>query len=374
MIRILLLTIFLCSCSQDVPREKILAKMDTSNVRGSTNLRSIWSRSFSKTHLYAVDYKVKPLIMGSSVYLAKNNLLLAINKHNGGVKWSLRFKKPVSFGILSVNKDLIVAVEEHLHVIAKDTGKIKKTKKLHDRIVSRPVKYKEHLFIKTMDGSLICLDPNDLSNLWVNSGISPELSMSYSSTPVVLDHALVATGYSNGKFTANNLLDGSEAWSHALSNSYSSNPYEVNDVLADPVIADSLVFIAGFNGKVAAIVSKTGEVAWSKELSSKRDLVSYKSNIIVIDANSNITALLKKSGEQKWFQPLLRSRSLTNLVSYGRVGYIGADDGYVYELELGTGEILAKKSFGSPIVSIWRLGDSLLVSTRNGKMVFCNMR
>ena len=62
------------------------------------------------------------------------------------------------------------------------------------------------------------------------------------------------------------------------------------------------------------------------------------------------------------------------MIAYDKVGYVGSDDGHVYEVDFSSGNVLSKKYFGSAIVDLWRLGDSLLITTINGKIIFCNMR
>jgi outer membrane protein assembly factor BamB len=122
---------------------------------------------------------------------------------------------------------------------------------------------------------------------------------------------------------------------------------------SSPLVANHLVYVGDWRGRVYALRQANGRIAWSFQTGDKvKDAValsgdrvffgSYDSHVYALDAKTG--KLIWRAAAQERLGPRGRFYS-TPAVAYGRV-YIGATDGKVYSFGAATGKLRWSRSSG----------------------------
>lgn len=141
-----------------------------------------------------------------------------------------------------------------------------------------------------------------------------------------------------------------------------------------PLVANGLVYVGDWRGKVYALDARTGEVRWSFQTEDKvKGGAALSSGRLYIGSyDSHVYALDARTGRLVWkaaAQPRLGPRGTfysTPAVAYGRV-YIGSTDGKVYSFGAKSGKLRWSHGtggyvYGSP--AVWR--QRVLVGSYSG--------
>jgi len=224
--------------------------------------------------------------------------------------------------------------------------------------------------VRGVDGKLHGLSSQDGSERWVVDQQVPRLSLRGTSRPL-LTSDLAVCGFDNGRVVAVTRTNGSTAWDVAVGQAHGSTELQrLTDVDA-PVVADGDdLFAVAYQGRVARLARDSGNVIWSREVSSYRGLAVTADAVYVSDADGSVVRLDRQTGVEVWRQKALARRELTAPAIYGGRVVVADLQGYVHWLDAATGQILARTRAGkrrtseAPLV----VGDLLLVFTDGGEL------
>jgi len=143
---------------------------------------------------------------------------------------------------------------------------------------------------------------------------------------------------------------------------------KVAGLYGTPLLADGLIYLAGYNGKVYAIDQATAAVQWAFPAPENERVGSFVGGVVLHDetmlvASSDgfLYALSAGSGQQRWRYP--RSRPLSRgiwatPVVAGDTAYVAALDGSLHAVDISTGEARWPEPFvakgaiaGTPLVA-----------------------
>ena len=117
------------------------------------------------------------------------------------------------------------------------------------------------------------------------------LTLRGTSSPAVLRGGVIA-GFANGKVAALTLANGFQIWETSISIPQGRSELErLVDVDANPVIVGDTVYVVSFQGKIAIIDLRSGNLGWSRDMSSYTGLGVDYSQVYVTDEDSNVWAL-----------------------------------------------------------------------------------
>ena len=124
--------------------------------------------------------------------------------------------------------------------------------------------------------------------------------------------------------------------------------------------------------------SLSGNVLWSRDISSADGVALDAKSLYVADTDGNINALDKTSGSTLWKQEKLQRRDLgTPLVVKGRI-LTGDRLGFVHALSPENGELIGRvQTDGSRIVSlvlIAEAGNRVIAQTEKGNLYAISVR
>jgi outer membrane protein assembly factor BamB len=329
--------------------------------------------------------RLTPTVYKDIAYVAaRNGEVEAISVSSGKTLWETDVRKNVSFwpwadndsaklsgGILQAYGKLYIG-SEHGEVVALDreTGEIVWRKAVPGEALSSPAAGDGLVYVNLGSGKLLALHPDTGEERWRHEQEVPALTLRGLSSPASANGG-VLFGEESGKLTVLIAENGYTAWSAEVATAKGASEFErLVDVDTKPIIVGAFAYAIAYNGNLAAVDVRSGNVVWKREYSSYRDL-SIEANVIyVVDSDGIIYALDKDSGIERWSQSALRGWYLTAPTVAGNYLAVGDQEGNLHWLDKQTGELVSRESFDSsgfyvePVVA----EDKLIVVTRDGEV------
>ena len=322
-----------------------------------------------------------PVWDGSAVYAAdRKGLVKALELDSGKEIWSVDLSKRTGFlsanlsallsGGLTIDGDKIFIGTERGTVIAlnKDDGQVVWDVEVAGEALSKPTVSNDLVMIHTSNGQLQALDVNSGEIKWTVNMDTPSLSLRGESAPAVAFGAAIVGG-DNGRVSAVLLSQGQLIWQQRISQVTSSTEIgRLNDVDMSPIIDDGKVYAIAYNGTLAALDMRSGQILWKRELGSVNNMVLSGENLYLVDQNDRVLSVRKSDGVTLWTQEELLNRGLSAPEMYNGYLVVGDKEGYLHWLDMNTGGFVAQSKLNSsgiharPVVA----SDKLMVQARNG--------
>lgn len=295
----------------------------------------------------------------------------AFELHSGRALWRTRTRARLSGGT-GTGEGLVVVGSAEGEVIALEAkdGAIRWRKMVGGEILSAPAVSARSVIVRTVDGKLHGLAPGDGRELWLQEQPVPRLSLRGTSAPVVAgDQALC--GFDNGRVVAVNVASGDQLWDTPVAPARGRTELErLVDIDSAVQVRGEDVYVVGFQGRAAMLALATGQIWWSRELSSYRGLDVDDDALYVSTAAGEVVALRRRTGAELWRQDMLARRGLSApAVTTGGTLAVGDFQGYVHWFDRATGAPAARASAGARITNPPRAaGDLLLVIDDTGRI------
>lgn len=340
----------------------------------------VWDRSVGNGvgQFYS---ELSPVWDGSAVYAAdRKGLVKAFELDSGKELWSVDLSKRTGFlsanlsallsGGLTVDGDKIFVGTERGTVIAlnKEDGQVAWDVEVAGEALSKPVVSNDLVVIHTSNGQLQALDINSGEIKWTVNMDTPSLSLRGESAPAVAFGAAIVGG-DNGRVSAVLLSQGQLIWQQRISQVTSSTEIgRLNDVDMTPIIDDGKVYAIAYNGTLAALDMRSGQILWKRELGSINDMVMSGENLYLVDQSDRVLSVRKSDGVTLWTQEDLLNRGLSAPEMYNGYLVVGDKEGYLHWLDMSTGGFVAQNKLNGsgihsrPVVA----SDKLMVQTKNG--------
>jgi len=213
---------------------------------------------------------------------------------------------------------------------------------LTSEVLSVPTAASGVVVVHTVDGKLWGLEATDGSSRWILDHQVPALSLRGIGSPVI-DRGLVLGGFASGKLEAVSLSDGRKLWDASISSPRGRSELErLVDVDSEPVVHAGVVYVASFQGRVAAVSRDAGVVFWRREISSYAGLDVDSSQVYVTDSSGYVWGLDINNGAALWKQDGLFARKVTAPVVHGEYVVVGDLEGYLHWLSPQDGSFVAR--------------------------------
>ena len=331
-------------------------------VKNSINPRKLWGANVGGGTDEKL-LKLAPAIHEGRVYLANaEGDVVARNAGNGRVIWRTETKTPASGGP-GVGEGLVVLGTRDAEVVALDaaTGKLRWRSRVSSEVLSIPKADLGMVVVHTLDGKLTALEAATGAKRWDYDHPVPVLSLRGNSSPVIIGNSVIC-GFANGKLASLELISGKLQWETAVGVSRGRSELDrMIDIDADPLVVDQAVFVATYQGDLAAILHDNGRVAWRRKLSSYAGLGGNYRQIYVTDAKDHVWSFDPSNATSMWKQTTLQYRRLTAPVTIGDYVVVGDFEGYLHWMKYDDGSIVARTRVGkSPITAAPKAVDNVL--------------
>lgn len=319
------------------------------------------------------------LVLGETAVLAsRQGSIIIIDLKTGDTIKQIDINSVISGGV-GGNDEVLIVTTRNGEVVAVDisTMEIKWRQAVSSEILATPVVLNDHVVVKSSDGKVMALDVTNGDINWSYQQQIPSLTLRGSSTPVVARDKLF-TGLENGRLVALSPINGEVMWDIALA--VPKGRSEINrlvDIDGHAELFGQVLYASSFQGRVAAIDVKRGQLLWARPFSSNTGVSVDVKAVYSTDEQSHIWAIDRFSGATLWKQDKLEARGVTRPVIYNEYLLVGDYAGYIHVLSRFDGRFVARfntddlaefdeNESAGILVPPKVIGDSVLISARNG--------
>lgn len=314
--------------------------------------------------------KLKPIAYKDTVYsVDERGYIKAVDFNKGKEIWATKVGLNVTAGPSIIDNKLVIAAKQFIVAFDLNNGKELWRKTVASEVVSTPKGQQSTIVVHAMDESVTALSSDNGQILWHVNHSAPALTLRTKSAPAVGQERVVV-GLSSGRVVALNIYSGMIEWEYTLTTSRGRSELQrMVDISADPVIIGDVVYVIGYQGKLAALNVSSGNLIWERNISSHQNIAHDTKTLYITDDNHDILAIDRKTGATIWKQSQLATRYVTRPSLLNRYVIVADRGGYIHWLDSSTGHLLGRlkageKFYKAPVVA----NNFILVSGQDGKL------
>ncbi len=304
-----------------------------------------------------------PVLHGGRLYIADAvGRIIVLDAATGRVLWERETGLPFSGGP-GVDAKYIILGSSDGDLVARSVsdGSERWNARVDSEILSVPRIVGSRVLVHTLDDSVYAFDLASGTQLWKYSYPAPVLTLRGSSRPAVIGDNVIV-GISGGKLVNLELQSGLPRWETTVTSPRGrSELARIADIDADPIVVAGIVYVATYNGDLAAVDLSTGSVLWRRRLSAHAGLAASADVLYITDSDDLVRAVTAGDGTDIWKQKALKYRRVTAPAVLGNLVAIGDGEGYVHWLDRRDGRLVARTEVangpitGRPLVAGGRL-------------------
>jgi outer membrane protein assembly factor BamB len=289
-------------------------------------------------------YKIQPVISGSTIYVAASDgSLEAFDKRSGKSLWDVELEFPLSGGV-GVYADALFLGSSDGFVIKVDasSGEVLWSTRLSGEVMSVPQSNGAMVVVHSLDGKLQGLDFATGEVVWTYDSTVPALTLRGSGSPLVSgDTAYV--GFANGRVLAFDIATGSISWEARIAIPQGRSEIErVVDIDGTMALEGEELFVASYQGRLAALNVSDGSKLWQYDVSSFSGVSQGFNNIYVADEDGTVYAYQRTGQGERWQQGALAYRGLSRPTPVGSYVAVGDKEGFVHFMSQVDGEFVGR--------------------------------
>lgn len=364
-----LLLIALTACSSETDNSEPPAEL--TSIDNPIRLVVNWSLD-TRASSNRASYRLRPLILEDRIYAIDTaGSIVCVEARRGRRLWRYNTDLAAIAG-LGGNAELIIATSREggvaaYRIVEKGLEQAWKVD-LASEIRASPVLDGDQVFVRSVDGKLRSLAAADGSQQWIVSRSVPSLSLTGNSEPLV-SGATVIVGHDDGKLVAFNRSDGEVRWETSIG--ISSGRTEVErlvDLDGRFELRDGVIYVASYQGRLAAVQAVSGDLLWTREFSSFQAIAIDDDAIYLAADNSHLWSIDRRTGAAFWKQDVLNARRVTAPSLIGDQLVVSDLDGYMHWFNRADGKLVGRirytyaRSYVQPL--IW--DDTVVTLDRTG--------
>lgn len=349
-----------CSLFGDDDEEE-LEPTELTDIVTSINVRKLWDVKIGDDAEF-LRIALQPAGDGNRIYAAsRDGNVVALDPETGRQFWRSELDIELSAGP-GVGEGLVVvgASDGYLIALDADSGAERWRANIVGETLAKPL-IKDNLVVAiTIDNRLRAVSAFDGSERWIVEQATPRLTVRGSATPIAVGSTVIA-GFDNGRLAAVNLASGDTEWEAMLSPPSGRSDLErLADVDGMISVVGQDIYAAGYQGNVAAVASESGQLLWSRDVSSHEGVSADWNNLYTVTEEGSVVALTRRNGDETWRQNSLIRREPTLPVAFNTTVAVGDFEGYLHFFSNFDGEAVARVRFGSKAIS----NDPVVVANR----------
>ena len=314
-----------------------------------------------------------PAYVDGTVYAAsRDGDVDAFDLASGKKRWSRSVKKAEITGAIGVAADAIVFGTAAGEVIALDraSGGEHWRTYLASEVLAPPVIAERIVVVRSGDGHVFGLDLGSGNKVWSYDRPMPALSLHGTSAPVIAGGRLIV-GFDSGHLVALELGSGKPLWETRIAIPKGRTDLDrMVDIDSAPIVSGDTIYVATYQGQVAAVALDSGEPVWTRDLSSSAGLAIDERRVYVTDQDSHVWALDRQTGASVWKQDALTARQVSEPAVLGAYVVVADLEGYLHWLASDDGHFVARVQVGDKriIAPPRTFGERVVVYGSTGRL------
>jgi outer membrane protein assembly factor BamB len=341
-----------CSLFGGDDDEKELEPTKLVDITTTVQVKRLWSAKVGADAEF-LRIALRPIGDGNRIYAAsRDGNVVALHPESGKEFWRRKLDLELSSGP-GVGEGLVVVGAADGDVIAlnADSGDELWRVNVGGESLATPIIKDDLVVAITIDNRLRALSVFDGSERWIVEQSTPRLTMRGSASPVLAGTSVIA-GFDNGRLLAVNLSSGDIEWETMLSPPTGRSDLErLTDIDGMISVVGPDVYASGYQGDIAAIASESGQILWSRDVSSFEGVSADWNNVYTVDAEGAVIALTRRSGDEAWRQNSLLRREPTVPIAFQTTVVVGDLEGYLHFFSNFDGDPVARVKVGGQAIS-----------------------
>lgn len=299
----------------------------------------------------SASYRLRPLQLGDRIYsIDTAGSIVCVDANYGTSLWRYETELPAIAGLSGRGNRLIVTSRDGdiaSYRLSGDGLQAQWKIRIDSEIRAVPVLDDDQLLVRSVDGKLRSLSITDGSQQWQVSRRVPVLSLTGNSEPLVHEDLVIA-GFDDGKLIAYNRRDGEVRWESTISvPSGRSEVERLVDLDGRFVLRNGIIYVASFQGRLAAVQAVSGDLLWSREFSSFQSIAIDQDALYLSAENSDLWAIDRRTGSAFWKQDVLHARKITAPSIIGDRVVVADLDGYLHWFNRSDGKLVGRIRIGA---------------------------
>jgi outer membrane protein assembly factor BamB len=346
-------------------KEKANAPVPLVELKGTMAVRTAWKLDMGKSSSYVFT----PAVVGNTVVLAgAGGELARVDAASGALLWRVKAPTALTAGVGSDGNLIAVGGTKGKIMTFDMEGKLLWTAQASSEVLSSPVIGDGVVVVRSVDNRIVGLDAANGKQKWVVQRVSPPLTLRGAPGMIVVGKEVIIAQPA-GKLLALNLGTGAPRWEVAVGEPRGATELErITDIGGAPVLFESDICAASYQGRVGCFDIATGASKWTKELSSHVGVAVDQRFLFAVDDKGGVSAFSREGGASVWKNDKLGFRSVSTPVSYGRAIAVGDYQGFIHFLSREDGAFLARAATDGSAITSQPLvaGSNLIFQTQSG--------
>jgi outer membrane protein assembly factor BamB len=354
-------TLVLASCGIFGDKDEELKPKELVKFKSTVKIKRLWSTKVGGDSEFML-VGLRPVGDGNLIYAAsQDGKVVAIDPDNGKPRWKADLDVEISAGP-GVGEGVLAVATKNGFVIALDAGLGVEQWRANvgGEILAQPLIKDDSVVVQTIDNRLIALARIDGRQHWEIEQTMPVLTMRGASSPMLVG-SLVIAGFDNGRLAAVNIETGDIEWDSMLALSTGrSDLARLADIDGAIAVVGQDIYAAGYQGRVASIAAESGQVLWSREISSYVGMAADWNSVYTARDDGEVIALTRINGAEAWRNDDLLRRNPSVPVPFHTTVVVGDFEGYLHFFSSIDGKAVARLRQGKKAIS----SDPLVVANR----------
>ena len=364
-------TLVLASCGIFGDKDEKLEPKELEKFETPLKIKRLWSTKIGGDSEFLL-VGLRPAGDGNLIYAASyDGKVEAIDPDSGKSRWKADLDIEISAGP-DVNEGVLAVATKNGFVILLDaaSGTEQWRTFVGAELLAKPLIKDDSVVVQTIDNRLIALARLDGKKRWEIEQTMPVLTMRGASSPIMVG-SLVIAGFDNGRLAAVDIEVGDIVWDSMLALSTGrSDLARLADIDGAIAVVGQDVYAAGYQGRVASIAAESGQVLWSREISSHVGMAADWNSVYTARDDGEVIALTRINGIETWRNDDLLRRDPTLPVPFHTTVVVGDFEGYLHFFSSIDGKAVARLRQGKNAISSYPLviANRLYVQSDNGSV------
>ena len=354
-------TLVLASCSIFGDDDEELEPKELVKFESTLKVKRLWSTKVGGDSEFLL-VGLRPAGDGNLIYAAsQDGKAVAIDPDTGKPRWKVDLEIELSAGP-GVNEGVLALATKDGSVILLDaaTGDEQWRSFVGGEMLAQPLIKDDVVVVQTIDNRLIALARFDGKQRWEIEQTMPALTMRGASSPI-LSGSLVIAGFDNGRLAAVSIETGDIEWDSMLALPTGRSDLDrLADIDGAIAVVGQDIYAAGYHGRVSSIAAESGQVLWSREISSHVGMAADWNSVYTTRDDGEVIALTRMNGAESWRNDDLLRRDPTLPIPFHTTVVVGDFEGYLHFFSSIDGEAVARLRQGKKAIS----NDPLVVANR----------
>ena len=372
---VLLLLISGCSTFQEwfgSEEEDATAPVELERIDTKVKLKKQWSSKIGDGQGDGF-YKITPTLVDGVLYVASSDgEVAAISAADGDRLWRVELERTLSGGVGYHDRSLYLGgADGSVLQLSADDGVVEWEAAVSGEVLAAPAVSDDWVIVQTYDGKLLGFQSGADEPTWTFTSDVPVLTLRGTSTPILVGGNAIA-GFGDGKVIAVDVNSGNVSWESRIGVPQGSSEIDrIVDIDGAMTQQGIELFVASYQGRVAALDNRTGRKLWQQNVSSVTGTHVGFGNVYVADVDGTLSAFLRTGQGVRWQNIELGYRQLSRPTPVSSYVATVDFDGYLHLLSQVDGQIVGRTKIGGDAARADMIADSgrLIIFADNGQLL-----